>query len=142
MNTTDTGIGYELSRTFSASPKALFEALTNPVVLKRIWGVQEIDVDARVGGQAVATYIAEGQDWSFTLTYTELAPQEGRLKWIARFRKFPEKETRVSVQLAPVNHGTALALRMQNFQSTEERDANKHAWENALGILADLVKRE
>ena len=49
MNTKDTGIAYELSRAFTASPEALFDALTNSSVLKRIWGVQEINVDARVG---------------------------------------------------------------------------------------------
>ena len=73
MNQPDTGIDYELSRTYSASPAAIFSALTNAAVLKRIWGVQEINVDARVGGQAVATYLVEGQDWSFTITYTEPA---------------------------------------------------------------------
>ena len=44
MTPTASGIGYELSRTFSASPDALFDALTSAPVLKRMWGVQEIDV--------------------------------------------------------------------------------------------------
>jgi uncharacterized protein YndB with AHSA1/START domain len=60
MRPTDSGISYELSRTFLASPEALFDALTSAKVLKRTWGVQEIDVDARVGGRAVATY---GPPW-------------------------------------------------------------------------------
>ena len=59
MRPTDSGIGYELSRTFAASPDALFDALTSATVLKRIWGVQEIDVDARVGGRAIAIYVAD-----------------------------------------------------------------------------------
>ena len=100
MSPTDTGIGYELSRTFSASPEALFDALTSAMVLKRIWGVQELDVDARVGGRAIAIYVVDGQDWSFTLTYAELARDKGWLGWVARFKSFPSKETRVSVQLA------------------------------------------
>ena len=68
MSATDSGISYELSRTFSASPEVLFDALTSAAVLKRIWGVQEIDVDARVGGQAAAVYVVDGQDWSFAAT--------------------------------------------------------------------------
>ena len=139
MNSMDTGIAYELSRTYSASPEALFNALTNAAVLKRIWGVQEIDVDARVGGHAVATYIVEGQDWSFTITYTELTLDEGRLGWVARFKNFPSKETRVSVRLKQVDKGTALTLRMENFESTEECNANRQAWERGLAILADVV---
>lgn len=141
MSPTDSGMGYELSRTFSASPDALFDALTSATVLKRIWGVQEIDVDARVGGRAIAVYVVDGQDWSFTLTYSELARDEGRLSWLARFKSFPSKETRVSVQLAQVNGGTALTLRMENFESAEECNANRQAWERGLAILADIVGR-
>lgn len=139
MIPTDSGISYELSRTFSASPESLFDALTSAMVLKRIWGVQEIDVDARVGGRAIATYVVDGQDWSFTLTYTELARDKGRLSWVARFRSFPSKETRVSVRLARLNGGTALTIRMENFESMEECNANRQAWERGLAILADVV---
>ena len=139
MNPTDTGIEYELSRMYSASPEALFKALTNPIVLKRMWGVQEITVDARVGGHAVATFVADGQDWSFTITYTELALEDGRLSWIARFKNFPSKETRVTVLLRPTGNGTALTLRMGNFESAQERDANRQAWERGLLVLADAV---
>ena len=140
MNQPDTGIDYELSRTYSASPAAIFSALTNAAVLKRIWGVQEINVDARVGGQAVATYLVEGQDWSFTITYTELAPADGRLRWVTRFKSFPSKETRVTVLLTEGDNGTVLTLRMGNLESTEERDANRQAWERGLAILGDCVR--
>jgi uncharacterized protein YndB with AHSA1/START domain len=139
-NNPDSGIGYELSKTFSASPEALFDALTSAVVLKRIWGVQEIDVDARVGGRAVAKYVVDGQDWSFTITYTDLDRDKGRLRWVARFKSFPAKETRVYVQLTRVSGGTELTLRMENFESTEECNANREAWKRGLAILTDVVE--
>lgn len=139
MSPTDSSIGYELSKTFSATPEALFDALTSAMVLKRVWGVQEIDVDARVGGQASAIYVVDGQDWSFTITYIEVARDKGRLRWIARFKSFPSKETRVAVQLTPVNGGTALTLRMDNFESAEECHANRQAWERGFAVLADVV---
>ena len=141
MSPTASGIGYELSRTFSASPDALFDALTSATVLKCMWGVQEIDVDARVGGRAVAVYVADGQDWSFTITYNELARDKGRLSWVARFNSLPSKETRVSVQLVRINEGTALTLSMENFESPEECNANRRAGERGLAMLADLVER-
>ena len=139
MNSPNSGIEYELSRAYSAPPDVLFNALTNAAVLKRIWGVQAIDVDARVGGQAVATFVVDGQDWSFTITYEELALDKGRLRWVARFKNFPSKETRVLVLLEQASQGTLLNLRMENFESTEERDANRGAWERGLGVLADVV---
>jgi uncharacterized protein YndB with AHSA1/START domain len=135
----DSSIGYELSRTYAVPPEVLFDALTSADVLKRMWGVQVIDVDARVGGRAVATYVVDGQDWSFTITYTELSRQDGRLRWVARFKSFPSKETRVTVLLRRGGEGTALTLRMDNFESATERDANRLAWEQGLAVLADLV---
>ena len=140
MGPINSGSSCELSRTFSASSEALFDALTSAIVLKRIWDVQEIDVDARVGGRAIAIYVADGQDWSFTITYSELARDKGRLRWVARFKSFPSKETRVSVQLTRVNGGTALTLRMENFESTDECNANRQAWERGLAILVDIVE--
>ena len=139
MSSSDSTISYELSRKFSASPQALFNALTSATVLKRIWGVQEIDVDARVGGRGIANYIVDGQDWSFTITYTELDRDKGRLGWIARFKNFPSKETRVFLQLTQVDGGTVLTLRMENFDSAEECNANQQAWERGLKILADVL---
>src|SRR5262245_22321528 len=139
MNRPDSGIEYELSRTFPVSPEVLFDALTNAEVLRRIWGVQKIDVDARVGGHAAATFLADGVDWSFTITYTELARDAGRLRWVARFRSFQSRETRGTMLLRRADQGTVLTLRMQNFESPEERDANRQAWERGLTILDDAV---
>ena len=68
MNAIDSGIGYELSVTYPVSAERLFQALTNAAVLKDIWRVQQIEVDARVGGQTTAVFMTDGQDWSFTIT--------------------------------------------------------------------------
>ena len=33
-----------------------------------------------------------------------------------------------------------LTIRMENFESTEEPDANRQAWERGLATLANVVK--
>jgi hypothetical protein len=38
---------------------------------------------------------------------------------------------------APV--GTELKIRMENFETAEERDANRQAWQRGLSTLADIV---
>jgi uncharacterized protein YndB with AHSA1/START domain len=139
MAPTDDAIrGYELSKRYPVSRERLYRALIDRAVLQQLWGVQEITVDARVGGRTDAVYVADGQDWSFTLTYTEIVPAR-LLKWITHFRSFPTKETKVSIQLTDADDGTVLTLRMENFETVAERDANKQAWENALVTLAAAV---
>jgi len=132
-------LGYELTRTYPVSQERLFRALTDAAVLKRFWGVQEIAVDARVGGRTTAVYIEGGQDWSFTITYTEVIPNH-TLKWLTHFKSFPTKETRVTALLKEVSKGTELTIRMENFETTEERDANKQAWQRGLSTLGEMMK--
>ena len=141
MNPTDSKLDYELSRVYPVSAESLFNALIliDATVLKKIWGVQQITVDARVGGRTSAIYIDAGQDWSFTITYTEVVPNR-TLRWLTHFKSFPTKETRVTVLLKDAATGTELTIRMENFETTEERDANRQAWERGLTTLAGIVK--
>ena len=139
MNPTDSKLAYELSQIYPVSPESLFNALTDATVLKKIWGVQEITVDARVGGRTSAVYVDAGQDWSFTITYTEVVPNR-TLRWITHFKSFPTKETKVRLLLKDAATGTELTIRMENFETAEERDANRQAWERGLAALADVVK--
>jgi len=139
MNLADTGFGYEIRQDFPVSRERLYRALTDAASLKRIWGVQQISVDARVGGTTHAVYIADGQDWSFTLTYTEVLPNQS-LKWTTRFKSFPTKATRVAIGLSDADGGAELTIQMSNFESAEERDANRRAWEHGLSVLADVVR--
>jgi uncharacterized protein YndB with AHSA1/START domain len=138
-NSTDIWLGYDLSMTYPVSRERLFSALTDATVLKRIWRVQQITVDARVGGTTSAVSIDGGQDWSFTITYTKVVPNH-TLKWITRFTSFPTKETRVTVQLKDAVNGAEMTIRMENFETTQERDANKQAWQHGLATLAGLLK--
>ena len=138
MSATPKTFGYELKRVYPVSPEKLFTALTDGMVLKRIWGVQQISVDARVGGKATAVFIDSGQDWSFTITYGEVVPNR-RLTWVTHFHSFPAKETRVTVLFDDAATGTELTVRMENFETADERDANRQAWEHGLETLADVL---
>ena len=138
MPSTESGIGYELSETYPVSRERLFQALTDAAVLKEIWGVQQIEVDARVGGRTTAVFLADGQDWSFTITYSEVVPNQ-RLEWTTHFRAFPSKATRVTVTIDEVERGTRLIVRMGNFETGEERDANRDAWRAGLAALGNIL---
>jgi uncharacterized protein YndB with AHSA1/START domain len=137
MAAIDSGIGYELSETYPVSRERLFLALTDAAILKEIWGVQQIDVDARVGGRTTAIFLADG-DWSFTITYSEIVPNQ-RLEWTTRFKAFPTKATRVTVTIEEVERGSTLVIRMGNFETADERDANREAWRAGLASLAPTL---
>jgi uncharacterized protein YndB with AHSA1/START domain len=139
MNSTDSGIGYELTETYSVTSERLFQALTDAAILKEIWGVQQIDVDARVGGRTTAVFMADGQDWSFTITYGVIVPNQ-RLEWTTHFKAFPTKATRVVVTIDEVERGSRLVIRMGNFETAAERDANQEAWRAGLTTLGEYLR--
>ena len=139
MSLLDVNTAYEISKTFPVSPDKVYSALTDSSVLKKIWGVQSINVDAKVGGKTNAIYVEGNQDWSFTITYLEVVPNE-KLKWLTHFKSFPSKETRVTLLFKKAEAGTELIIRMENFESKEERDANKGAWETGLKTLEGILK--
>ena len=140
MNESITKNAYSISKSFSISPERLFSALTDSAVLKKIWGVQRIYVDARVGGKSEAVYIEGNTDWSFTIIYKEVIKNE-KLKWVTHFKSFPEKETQVTMLFNKADHGSELIINMSNFESEAERDANKGAWEKGLNVLDEILKK-
>lgn len=139
MKQSEETMAYEISRTYPVPRKVLFDALTDADTLKRIWGVQELTVDARAGGSAHAVYVVGDQDWSFSLTYTEVRPDES-LRWTTSFKSFPTKHTRVTVTFVDADPGAEVIVRMENFETAEERDANRQAWDQGLAVLADILR--
>jgi uncharacterized protein YndB with AHSA1/START domain len=141
MNTLDNNTAYEISKVFPATQEQLFNAFTDGATLKKIWGVQSINVDPRVGGITNARYVVGKQNWSFTITYLEIVSNQ-KLRWITHFESFPSKETRVTLLFKKADRGVELVVRMENFETLQERDNNKQAWERALKTLEGLLAQQ
>ncbi|HKV06132.1 MAG TPA: SRPBCC family protein [Candidatus Acidoferrales bacterium] len=134
----DKDTAYELIAPFTIAPDRLFKAFLDETVLKKLWGVSEISIDARAGGTARAKMTIANENWNFTLTYDEISPNE-KLRWSVHFDRFPQKETRVTLLFKRIPAGTELTVRQENFDDARERDANREAWRGALNILGGLL---
>ena len=129
---------FELSRTYETGQATLFNAFIDRDTLRHIWGVSTISVDARPRGQTRAELSFGGENWNFTLTYLALIPYE-TLQWIIHFDRFPAKEPRATLSFSTVPNGARVTVRMENFESAQECDENKQAWDGALAKLADRL---
>ena len=141
METIDSNTAYEISRLFQVPQRALFNAFVDEAILRKIWGVSSITVDARPGGQARARLQIEDENWDFTVTYEEVSSPE-KLRWAVHFDRFPHKEIRVTLWFNATADGAEVTIRMENFETTEERDANRQAWEAGLTTLEALIGNE
>lgn len=140
MDTIDQNTAFELSREFSVAPPNLFAAFIDAATLKEIWGVSRIAVDARPNGQARAELTIDGENWDFTILYQEVVPYE-KLRWIVHFDRLPGKEPQATLLFRPTAAGSAVTVRMENFETSQDRDANRQAWEGALMTLRAIFGR-
>ena len=138
MDTIDKDTAYELQHAFPVAKATLFNAFISAATLKSIWGVSSITVDAKPGGRTRAKFMIGNQNWDFTIIYQELVPGE-KLRWLVHFDQFPTKETQATLSFRPAPGGSQVTVRMENFESSQERDANRQAWQGALKKLETIL---
>jgi uncharacterized protein YndB with AHSA1/START domain len=103
-----------ITRTFTASPEAVFAAWTNPAAFGRWFGteattVEDVSMDLRVGGAwSARMMLAEGVEIGWHGSYLELEPPR-RLVLSLSDRPGDQFE-RVTVDLAPVEGGTEMTF--------------------------------
>jgi uncharacterized protein YndB with AHSA1/START domain len=137
-----------VQRTFDASPEDVFDAWTNPEVLRRWWVVDpswrtsEADVDLRVGGayrlameepDSGATHVVCGEYREVArprrLVYSWAWEEDGRVGHVST----------VTVEFLQEGEHTTVVLEHSDLPSAESRDRHVHGWEACLGMLGERV---
>ena len=129
---------FEISKVFPLAPEKLFRAFLDEEILKKIWGVSSISIDARPEGKAHAIFGIDGENWNFTVTYKEIIPNE-KIRWVVHFERFPEKEPRVTLSFKSLPSGCEFHVRMENLGNSDERDEHRGAWNGALNKLEQII---
>jgi uncharacterized protein YndB with AHSA1/START domain len=139
-----------LERTFAASPEEVFDAWTNPTVLKRWWGPQPTwtspgcEVDLRVGGRyqlrmqdgdGGRVYAVGGEyrevDRPHRLVYTWC--------WEGDDGPYPGEVSVVSVEFRAEGGGTTVVLDHSELASEESRVGHGAGWAGAFDNLARRI---
>ncbi|HMJ04267.1 MAG TPA: SRPBCC domain-containing protein [Conexibacter sp.] len=141
-----------VERTYDAPPEAVFDAWTNPEVLRRWWktsdagSVPVADVDLRVGGgYRLSMLDAEGEDHTVFGEYREVErPHRLVYSWTWEGTgPTAGHESLVVVTFNQEGDGTdartTVVIEHSNFMSTTSREAHGHGWAGALDSLAREV---
>ena len=134
----DPNSAYEITKSFLEPVDKVYSSFIDSAMLKRIWNLSSITVDARPEGKTMAVMTINNEDWSFNLTYQEVVKNE-KLRWITRFDNISDKEIMTTIWFQKTKTGTNIILRQENFKDPSERDENKKAWESALILLEALI---
>jgi len=107
----------------------------------RWWGVTGsgrtpiAETDLRVGGRfRVQFWSPEGEHHSVSGVYREVVP-ERKLVFSWAWQSTPERESQVTVALAPDRDGTLLTLKHEQFFNETARDDHRRGWTAALDNL-------
>lgn len=133
-----------LKRRFKAPPAQLYQAWTQPEKMIRWWGVTDhpnapiAETDLRVGGRfRVQFWAPDGEHHSVSGVYREVVPDR-RIVFSWAWQSTPERESQVTIDLAPDGAGTVLTLTHEQFFNEKARDDHGVGWGMALDRLEAL----
>ena len=150
---TETGqeVALQLEHRFAAPREQVFEAWTNPEVLKRWWRAAPTwetplaEVDLREGGSyRLSMRTDEGEIHTVGGHYTEISPPE-RLVYTWRWEEGPgpvmagSEDTLVAIDFLEDGEGTLVRLTHTGFASEEIKGMHAHGWESVLANLESNV---
>ena len=164
---TDATVGTEttlsITRTLKGPRELVFEAWTDPDMLRQWWGVGAdfstpiAEVDLRVGGKYRLGMQAPDRQHPFVVggTFREVRPPE-KLVYTWTWEHYEENhasgsaeetgsppdavETVVTVEFRDVQGSTEIILTHQYFADKNMRDEHNQGWNGALDQLARLVE--
>ena len=149
MNDTTTDTALRLERTFDASREAVFDAWTNPEVLRRWWAAGPdwetplAEVDLREGGAYRLTMRdpESGMQPTVAGAFTEVRRPE-RLVYTWEWEDMPggtTGESLVTVEFAEQDGRTTVLLVHSGLHTEESRDRHEHGWNACLDNLERRV---
>jgi uncharacterized protein YndB with AHSA1/START domain len=138
----------ELERTYHASAEEVFDAWTDPEVLRRWWAADPawrtpaVEVDLRPGGR----YRLSMEDPSRGAVHTVVGEyldveRPARLRYTWQWEQGGETGPASTVEVRFLTDGarTTVVLRHTGLQSPESRERHRHGWEGCLESLRARV---
>jgi uncharacterized protein YndB with AHSA1/START domain len=137
-----------LERTYDASPEEVFDAWTNPTVLKRWWAPgpewesPNLEVDLRVGGQyRLATrHPHSGEVFTVGGEYTEVErPSRLSYSWAWENGPHADHVSTVTVEFRGGNGRTTVVLTHTRLESDRSYGFHAYGWTEVMESLEQRV---
>jgi uncharacterized protein YndB with AHSA1/START domain len=136
-------------RVLDAPRERVFRAWTDPAWIAQWWGppdgVQEIEVDLRVGGAYRYTVKPpNGHAWHLVGTYEAVEPPK-KLVYTWRFTNTERdygSATLVTVEFIDRGNQTEVVVTHERFENADSRAAHSDGWDMCFDRIAQLLQAE
>ena len=134
--------GLTLVRRIAARPSIVFDALTTPEGIAHWWGpdsgpVLFAETDVRIGGRFKVRFrMLDSTEHESQGEYLEVNPPVRLVmtwRWLGR--EDEDEESRIEIDLRPVDGGTELVFTHALLSSEESRKGHTEGWNGALDKL-------
>ena len=129
-----------------ASPAVVWDALTNPDMVKKYFFGTDVQTDWIVGSPIVFKGDWEGQQYEDKGTILQLEKYRRLVYeyWSSMSNKEdkPENYSNISYLLTPKDGGTLLEVTQDNVESEAAREHSESNWNSVLNDLKDLVENK
>jgi uncharacterized protein YndB with AHSA1/START domain len=129
-----------IKRRLKAPPQKVYAAWTDPGKITHCWGPEQsqtlsAELDVRVGGRFHIVFrTPDGEEHDVSGTYLEVIRNQ-KLVFTWMWRTMPERQSLVTVTLAPDGEGTLLTLLHEQFFDEPARDRHRSGWTGTLDRL-------
>jgi uncharacterized protein YndB with AHSA1/START domain len=129
-----------IKRRLGAPPEQVYGAWTDPEKIAHWWGPAQArtlsaELDPRVGGRfRIVFRTPDDEEHDVSGTYREVIPNR-KLVFTWMWRTMPERQSLVTVTLAPDGDGTLLTLLHEQFFDEPARDRHRSGWTASLDRL-------
>ena len=130
--------------TINVPPAQVWEALTNPKLIKQYLFGADVISDWKVGSPIIYKGVYEGKAYEDKGKVLKAEPEKALLMthWspLSGTPDTPENYHQVSYELEAENGGTHLTITQDNNSSEEEREQNSKFWQMTLGGMKKLLE--
>jgi uncharacterized protein YndB with AHSA1/START domain len=131
-----------VQRTYEHPARDVFDAWTNPEVMKRWWHAEpgwetpHAEADLRLGGKIrVVMRTPDGKEYGGSGEYTEIRPGE-RLAFTWTWDDDPDRQTLIELDFTEREGATRVVLTHSGLRDEESRDSHIDGWTNCMENLA------
>ena len=131
-------------RRIKASPARVFAAITQPEQMIQWWGLDtgptlHAEADVRPGGRFnIVFQMLNGKEYNPTGVYQEVMPDQ-KLVFSWEWPDAPERESRVTFLLRPIDDGTELTLCHEQLPDEDACRSHEWGWNGLIDKLAIFV---